>query len=131
MCRVQRLDRFVLPGDDPQSLRISDQQLVIGHHALGEDGQDRPVRGAAVRGAHRAHICGSGEVRQAHPGCEGRRFYSLLAGSGGVHRLRDLCGPAGVGAPEIFHPEEAEVHLKDHTVVSTAAEMEIKSMTHC
>lgn len=44
----------------------------------------------------------------------------LLASGGGLHRLCDLFYPAGVDSSEISDAEAAEVHLGDHTVVSTA-----------
>lgn len=94
-------------------------------HVFGEDGQARPVRGAAVRSPYRASLCDYGEVCQPHTCCERMGSNSLLASGGGLCRLYDLCDPSGVGSSEISESEAAEVHLEGHTVVSRAVRKEL------
>ena len=95
----------------------SEQPLMLGDHALREDGQARPVWGPAVCSSRRARLCNHGEICQHHTGLE--RSNGLLACGGGLYRLRDLCDPAGVGSSEVYDPEGAEVHQRDHTMVSS------------
>lgn len=86
--------------------------------AFREDGQAHRVRSAAVSSSRCSRLCSHGEICRRHKRCESTGCDYLLACGGCFNCLRNLCDPAGVGSSQIRDPEETEIPLRNHTVVS-------------